>query len=75
MTNDKEKRTFETRLQFISSIFTNPKTPEEIYRASIEHRLGRTYEAYLNEVNQSLDILLEKNALTVAKKINKGEEL
>lgn len=69
----KEKRTFETRLQFILEIFENKYSAEEIFRQSIEHRLGRTYEAYLDELNQSMEILTEKNTLTVMKKASKGE--
>lgn len=70
----KNKRTFETRLKFIDSIFSEMLSPEEILKQSIEHRLNRTYESYLEEVNQSLNILLTKNATTVIKKINKGDE-
>lgn len=71
--SSKENRTFETRLLFIKEIFENKYSAEDIFRQSIEHRLGRTYEAYLDELNQSLEILLEKKTLTVMKKVSKGD--
>lgn len=71
--SSKENRTFESRLLFIKEIFENKYSAEDIFRLSIEHRLGRTYEAYLDELNQSLEILLEKKTLTVMKKVSKGD--
>lgn len=56
-----EQRTFETRLEYIKYIFGHKWTQEEIMKASIEHRLNRSYEKYLMELENSVKRLVEKN--------------
>lgn len=47
-------RTFETRLNFIKSIFTNKYTPNEIMAHCIEYKLGKSYDNYLKDVKKSM---------------------
>ena len=53
----KENRTFETRLEFIANIFSHPLSKTEILASSVQFKLNKTYEIYLEEVNRSLSIL------------------
>ena len=65
----KDNRTFETRLQFISNVFSHPYTKEEILASSVQFKLRKSYETYLDEVNRSLDYLESKDAVKVLTKI------
>jgi hypothetical protein len=51
---DRDQRTFETRVKFINQIFTNKYTPLEIMAHCIQHKLSKSYEAYLQDVMQSV---------------------
>lgn len=65
----KENRTFETRLEFINNIFSQPHSKEEIMASSIQFKLNKTYEQYVEEVERSLNYLLSKDAEKVLNKI------
>ena len=42
-----DERTFETRLKFIKEIFTNRYEPYQIMAHCIQHKLDKSYEAYV----------------------------
>ena len=65
----KENRTFETRLEFIANIFSHPLSKTEILASSVQFKLNKTYEIYLEEVNRSLSILASHNPTKVLSKI------
>lgn len=56
----KENRTFETRLEFIAGVFSHPHSKEEIMASSIQFKLNKTYQQYLDELNESFALLVEK---------------
>lgn len=67
-----EERTFKTRLEYINYIFSHVWTPDEIMRASIEHRLNLSYEKYLEDLDNSIKKLLDRrNPVPVIKTANK----
>ena len=65
----KENRTFETRLEFIANIFGHPLSKTEILASSVQFKLNKTYEIYLEEVNRSLSILASHDPTKVLSKI------
>ena len=65
----KENRTFETRLEFIANIFSYPLSKTEILASSVQFKLNKTYEIYLEEVNRSLSILASHDPTKVLSKI------
>lgn len=69
----KENRTFGTRLQFIANVFSNPYTKTEILASSVQFKLKKSYEMYLEEVNKSINYLRNKDAIKVITKIKPGE--
>ena len=48
-----EERTFETRLKFIKELFTDKFENYQIMAHCIQHKLDKSYEAYLKEVHKS----------------------
>lgn len=68
-----ELRTFETRLQFINYIFSNKYSQEEILKNCITFRLNKTYEQYLESLENSIKALRNKEQPTkILTKANKG---
>ena len=65
-----DKRTFETRLKFIKEIFTNRHEPYQIMAHCIQHKLDKSYEAYIKEIHKSLWLLEDKDPMAVLKKID-----
>ena len=49
-----EERTFETRLKFIKELFTNKHEDYQIMANCIQHKLDRSYDAYLKEIHKSM---------------------
>ena len=47
-------RTFETRLLFIESVFSERYTEEDIFKNCVEYKLRISYEQYEAEVNKCL---------------------
>jgi hypothetical protein len=73
MANDKfpeAERTFETRLLFIKELFTNKYKPYQIMAHCIQHKLDKSYEAYIKEIHKSMWLLNNKDPLAVLKKID-----
>ena len=77
MENKIEKKTFESRLKFIREVFENKQSQDEILTSCIQFKLGKSYENYLEDVNNSLNTIrstaIPKNPISVLKKVNKEE--
>jgi len=67
---DEAKRTFETRLLFIESIFANKYTKYDIMASCIEHKLDQSFKAYIKELENSSWVLYGKDPLKVLKAID-----
>lgn len=65
----KENRTFESRLEFIAGVFSHPYTKTEILASSVQFKLNKSYETYLEEVERSIDYLMYKDTISVMKRI------
>jgi len=65
-----EERTFETRLIFIHDIFANRYPRSQIMAHCIQHKLDKSYEAYVKEIHKSLWQLYGKDPMAVLKKID-----
>lgn len=63
-------RSFKTRLEFIRSIFADKFPPEQIMAKCIEHKLKRSLESYILDLNRSSEILQGKDPIDVLKKID-----
>lgn len=50
---DPENRTFETRLLFIKELFENTYSQADILANCIQHKLDRSFESFLEELNYS----------------------
>ena len=68
---DKNQRTFETRLLFIKELFLHKYSEEEILKGSIVHKLKKSYEQYLDEVNRSVSMLRSQDPLKVLNRASK----
>jgi len=64
------ERTFETRLKFIKELFTNKYEPYQIMAHCIQHKLDRSYDAYLKEIHKSVWLLENQDPMTILKKID-----
>lgn len=62
-------RTFETRLLFISDIFSDLFSQSDIMAHCIEHKLGRSFLTYVDELKYSTLSLTGKDPLKVLKNI------
>lgn len=70
---DPEKRTFETRLIFIKEIFLNKHSKSEIMAQCIQHKLGRSFEEYVNTLSKSAWKLKNKDPMKVLRKVDSQE--
>lgn len=68
---DKDSRTFETRVTFIRDIFCNKYKPIEIMAHSIQYKLDKSYEIYLEDVLKSIWNLNGQDPMKVLKRIDK----
>lgn len=66
-----EERTFETRVLFIKEIFVSKHTNTQIMAHCIQHKLGRSFEAYLKDVNKSVWTLRGEDPMQVLKRIDR----
>lgn len=64
------QRTFETRLEFIKELFTNLFPQCDIMAHCIEHKLDRSYLAYVEELQKSMLNLTGEDPLKVLKNID-----
>lgn len=65
-----DTRTFETRLLFIKELFEHTFDPVDIMGRCILYKLDTTYANAEDEVNTSVDALVNKNPVTVLKHLN-----
>ena len=67
---DLNSRTFETRLLFIKELFENKYSPNDILASCIEHKLKRSFESFLEELDYSAWKLHGEDPLAVLKRID-----
>jgi len=66
---DYDTRTFETRLLFIKEIFSNTFDKSDIMGRCILYKLNKSLESYEKQLDQSTNILNDKDPLAVLKGI------
>lgn len=64
-------RTFETRLKFIKELFSHKFENYQIMAHCIQHKLDKSYEAYLKEIHKSEWLLGNEDPIAVLKRIDK----
>lgn len=69
LVNNKDERTFETRLKFISEIFSDVYPRDKIMASCIQHKLDVSFEEYVGDVHRSYIKLLKKEPVSVLKRI------
>ena len=67
---DQDKRTFETRVKFITALFTNKYTQNQIMANCITYKLDKSFEAYIKKVHKSLWTLNNEDPMKVLKRID-----
>lgn len=67
---DKDSRTFETRVKFIDEIFSNTYTRDQIMASCIQHKLDKSFEAYIKDIHKSLWQLSGKDPMAILRKID-----
>lgn len=67
---DPEARTFETRLLFIRELFQNTYSKDDILASCIEHKLKRSFESLLEELNYSAWKIQGENPIEVLKRLD-----
>lgn len=68
---EKELRTFETRLQFIKKVFSDKYDETTMLKSCIQYKLNISFEQYMEDVNRSMAILQQRNAMPTMKKLSK----
>ena len=63
-------RTFETRLKFLKELFTNRYEPYQIMAHCIQHKLDRSYEAYVKDIHKSVWLLENQDPMAILKRID-----
>lgn len=66
-----DTRTFESRLLFLKNIFENTFSRSEIMGRCILYKLNGTYDTYQENVNKSVDNIVNSNPLTMLTKLSK----
>jgi len=64
-----ELRNFETRLLFLHELFSNLFSQTDIMAHCVEHKLGRSFLAYSEELRRSTLYLNNEDPLKILKKI------
>ena len=64
------ERTFESRLKFIAEIFSNTYTQDQIMASCIQHKLNKSFEAYIKDIHKSLWKLSGKDPMAVLRRID-----
>lgn len=65
------ERTFETRLKFIKELFSHKFESYQIMAHCIQHKLDRSYDAYIKEIHKSEWLLGNEDPIAVLKRIDK----
>lgn len=60
-----DKRTFQTRLEFIRDMFSDLHPQWEIMKKCIEHKLDRSLMIYVDELEKSVRNLEDKDPIKV----------
>ncbi len=68
---DETSRTFETRLKFIKELFAHKFKNYQIMAHCIQHKLDKSYEAYIKEVHKSSWVLENEDPMAVLKRIDR----
>ena len=58
---DRDSRTFETRVKFIDEIFSETYSRDQIMASCIQHKLNKSFEAYIKDIHKINDILASLN--------------
>lgn len=66
-----DTRTFESRLLFLKDIFENTFSKTEIMGRCILYKLNGTYDTYQENVDKSVDTIVNSNPLTMLAKLSK----
>jgi len=64
------ERTFETRLKFIKELFSNKYHNYQIMAHCIQHKLDKSYEAYVKEIHKSVWLLENQDPIAILKRID-----
>ena len=67
---DEASRTFETRLLFIKELFTNKYSKTQIMASCVQHKLDRSFEAYISELHKSTWRLCGEDPMAILKRID-----
>lgn len=65
------QRTFETRIKFVRDLFNSKYHTTAIMASCIQHKLGRSFENYLQNLDQSGWNLYGEDPIKVLKRIDK----
>ena len=65
------ERTFETKVKFIKELFSHKFENYQIMAHCIQHKLDKSYEAYVKEIHKSTWLLESKDPIAVLKRIDK----
>lgn len=68
---DEASRNFETRVKFIHDIFANKYSPNQIMANCIQHKLDKSYEAYVKKIHKSYWTLHNEDPMKILKRIDK----
>ena len=69
-TPEEASRTFESRLLFISEIFSNTYSQNQIMASCINYKLDKSFEAYIKDIHKSLWKLSGKDPMAVLRRID-----
>lgn len=70
MRADKDERTFETRLLFIKGVFEDLHSQSDIMAKCVSYKLRGSLENYMADLERSYGVLMNKNPVSVLKKID-----
>ena len=65
-----DERTFETRLKFIKELFSNKYENYQIMAHCIQHKLDKSYEAYVKEIHKGMWLLENQDPMDILKRID-----
>jgi hypothetical protein len=65
-----ESRTFETRVKFINELFSETYSQDQIMASCINHKLNKSFEAYIKDIHKSLWKLRNSDPMAILKRID-----
>ena len=66
----KEQRTFETRVKFVRDVFSSKYSESQIMASCAQYKLGRSYDAYVKSIDDSLWKLHGEDPMKILKNID-----